>query len=683
MSLKKLMKLTFKLILAAVALMWGAQSNSAATPSPAYAEYLSKRSTELLETTLAMVPTTTVVHYTDNLQTAINAASLGDTLVLDVKSKGTFTGVFTLPVKASCNGSAFVTIESEEIGSLPAGVRVSPAVVAHMAKIETNSGAGVGPITAAAGAGCYRLRGLEITNNTTARVNNMITLSGGSYYIFDRNFVHPKEYPNTTPPYNTTAHFAIILTQSSHDQVTNSDIDGFYGLDPGNTIGQAASDTVGVSIEAGPSDDNLIDNNHFNVWYNGMFIGGADSTQTATATISGSPTVTQATLSNVTGLNVGDVIAIQIPYVSSNCKVQNPLANCYGNGVVTAIAGTTVTYTALIGTSAAGAARITIPGGTVPSGIAVWRNGRITNTVVTRNAFEINYAFGLWQAQNNGNHPKGYIEIKNADGLLINGNKFFGFWAVIGIGAANQSGGDPYATIANTTISNNWLHYFYTPMKATMVDPYYISTNGSNLTYSNNLFTKMLNNEISSIEVQILEGQNGYNITANHNTIMTGYPAIYSKRFGTWEEQISNNPGASTFTIQNNLAGWGNYGWGCSTGAFSTCISQTEDQNYFVLNQNPPSEDPADHFPNSLQGATWAAAKMVNAAACDAGTDINGCRLASDSSGRNAATDGSDIGVNINALLAACPDCATGTTTTAAPAVRGLLRVRGRLPVRH
>ena len=93
----------------------------------------------------------------DDLQSAIDAAQPGDTLVLDAGA--TFTGNFMLPPKA---GDGWIYIESAAVDSLaPVGKRVPIASASHMAKIQTRNS--LPAIWLLPGASNYRFTGLEIT----------------------------------------------------------------------------------------------------------------------------------------------------------------------------------------------------------------------------------------------------------------------------------------------------------------------------------------------------------------------------------------------------------------------------------------------------------------------------------------------------------------------------------------
>lgn len=127
-----------------------------------------------------------------NLQSAINAALPGDTIVLEAGA--TYTGDFVLPNKS---GSSYITIQSSRVGELPEGVRVGPAQAPLLARLH--SGSAASPIIrTAAGAHHYRLIGLEITTPTTALVYDLVRF--GEWFqsstdvphdlVIDRSYIH-------------------------------------------------------------------------------------------------------------------------------------------------------------------------------------------------------------------------------------------------------------------------------------------------------------------------------------------------------------------------------------------------------------------------------------------------------------------------------------------------------------
>jgi hypothetical protein len=145
----------------------------------------------------AMSGRTTTVPAGGNLQSAINAAVPGDTLLLTPGA--TYTGSFTLPAKS---GSGWIVIRTgaPESSIPPAGVRITPAYVSAMPKIVSpNSGPA---IQTASGARNYRITGVEITMASGVSINYGLVLFGdggggqsslGSVpqnLVLDRSYVH-------------------------------------------------------------------------------------------------------------------------------------------------------------------------------------------------------------------------------------------------------------------------------------------------------------------------------------------------------------------------------------------------------------------------------------------------------------------------------------------------------------
>jgi hypothetical protein len=149
-----------------------------------------------LATLTADVPTqagaTVAVSASDDLQAAIDAAALGDTLVLEA---GAAWEDITLPSKA---GVGWVLVVSSALAALPAyGSRVSAADVADMASIEASS---TGPaLSCLDGAHHYRFIGIRFAPASGVLVNYELVSLGDpaetvlantpSYIILDRCLV--------------------------------------------------------------------------------------------------------------------------------------------------------------------------------------------------------------------------------------------------------------------------------------------------------------------------------------------------------------------------------------------------------------------------------------------------------------------------------------------------------------
>ncbi len=111
--------------------------------------------------------TTWSAHTATDFKNALTSANPGDVIVLDAGV--TYTGNFTLPVKANPN-QQWIYIESSALSNFHApGWRVGPSDAVNMPKIVTVNTTSA--ITAAPGANYYRLVGLEIYTASTVGCN--------------------------------------------------------------------------------------------------------------------------------------------------------------------------------------------------------------------------------------------------------------------------------------------------------------------------------------------------------------------------------------------------------------------------------------------------------------------------------------------------------------------------------
>lgn len=167
------------------------------------------------------------------LQTALNAASCGDVLLLQAGS--TYAGSYVLP-KKTCDDGHYITVRTSAPDSaLPAeGSRINPCY-AGVASLpgrppfscsDTNSMAkivGAVPILLASGANHYRIGpGLELTRPVGAGVAfNLINPAGiADHIVVDRDWVHGSAQDDTTR--------GIILSGITYASVVDSYFNDFH-----------------------------------------------------------------------------------------------------------------------------------------------------------------------------------------------------------------------------------------------------------------------------------------------------------------------------------------------------------------------------------------------------------------------------------------------------------------------
>jgi hypothetical protein len=137
---------------------------------------------------------TIAVNAGGDLQSAINNALPGDTIVL--QAGATFTGPFTLPNKTG--GSGWIYIQSSAYSSLPApGTRVAISDAANMPKLVVAATVGR-VIQTANNAHHYRFVGIEAKPVAGNYVSSLIQIGNGdaspttlpNNIVFDRCYIH-------------------------------------------------------------------------------------------------------------------------------------------------------------------------------------------------------------------------------------------------------------------------------------------------------------------------------------------------------------------------------------------------------------------------------------------------------------------------------------------------------------
>lgn len=639
-------------------------------------------------------PTDILVHGGGNIQTAINSAVGGDTITLDVTSF-TISASLNLP---SHSGASYVTIRGAEDASIPSPALIrqpmASGVTVHMPVISTTN-TNSDPVFSATTGGYWQIQGVMITDNATLPNGQAgfiyVSLTGGSHFLFDRVVIKPKNDPLTVAPYNTNARWA-FRANATDITLQNSDLIGFYGTYPGCpggagcTTGNNNQDGGGILSDIGPGNPLVIQRNYVEAWFDHVLLGGTDPPATGTQTVSAGSTTT-ATVSATTGLTTGMAFALKMNWDTNYCKDDNTHP-CWGNSVVSTIVGNNLTFPALVCNTSGGGARVACGNSVITGGSseARWQGQTVSNVTIQQNHMVTPYTYSVWSLANSGQHPKAYIETKIVSTMLYDGNYLGGadrdgnlsFPNTMGTTSYNQSGGSPWTGVLNATYSNNWINSFNVAFFDPCADPYYINTPCVNLVVRNNLATNPDNcvgspcsgSATSGVTNNWLEGKGGINISITHNSVLTGYPSAYIGA-GTIKSQLAdaNYYSQPALTFRDNLWGFG-AGMVCNDHQPSDCWpSYVEDHNLMALNVNPPDNNPATQFPSATShtAANWAAVLFTNTCA----SVLTDCKLQAGSPGHNAASDGTDIGVNITTLAAALGSTSPSSSAKGGMTIKG------------
>src|SRR6266542_699278 len=198
-----------------------------------------------------------------NLQSAINAAQYGDTIILEAGAS--YMGSFVLPLKS---GTGEIVIQSSRVSELPEGVRVNPSQSALLARIQSATPAEP-VVKTVAGAHHYRFAGIEFsTSNASVVVYDLIrfgesrytqtTLSSVPHHlIIDRCYIHG---------FDTQDVQRGVSLNSAESTVSNSYISKIHGV---------GYDTQAIAGWNGPGPYHII-NNYLEGAGENILFGGAD-----------------------------------------------------------------------------------------------------------------------------------------------------------------------------------------------------------------------------------------------------------------------------------------------------------------------------------------------------------------------------------------------------------------------
>jgi hypothetical protein len=586
----------------------------------------------LCGTTEAQAATITV-NAGGNLQTAINTAQPGDTILL--QAGATFTGNFTLPVKS---GTTYITIRSAAADStLPgANVRIDPRYASLLPKIKSpNTGSA---LTTAVGAHHWRLQFLEFQANSGG-IGEIIRLGGGSevnaanqahHIIIDRVYIHgdPKLGIKRGIALNsgdTTIVNSYISDIKSVAQDSQA-ICGWNGPGPyriENNYLEAAAENI-MFGGATPTIQNLVPanitirRNHFTknlAWRNAIV-----STPVATAAAGIGGTLAAGTYAY-------RVVAYAPCGNSQTCR---STASAEVKATVSASGSVTVKWSAV-----SGATSYRVYGRAAGAENQYWTSTAtsLLDTGAAGTSSAVPTSIGTrWVVKN-------LLEVKNGRAMMIEGNRFEYAWAQDQKGYAilftpSNNGSAPWTAVRDITFQYNTVQHVGAGMQINGRDTTRGSEYTRNVAVRHNLFTDV-STSWGGPAGFLVTGNGTQDVTVDHNTIVhTGFVVA-----STGE----NNVG---FAFTNNLTRhnqWGIYGDGHGAGFSSINVYFMDlDMRRNVMAGGSASKYPVDNF---FPATTAFLTQFVNAAGGD-------YRLATTSPYNNAATDGTDVGADIIKLQA-------------------------------
>jgi len=238
---------------------------------------------------------------------------------------------------------------------------------------------------------------------------------------------------------------------------------------------------------------------------------------------------------------------------------------------------------------------------------------------------------------------KNLLEFKNARRVLVEGNVLENNWLNAQLGIAiqltprNEDGNAPWSAAQDITIRLNKIINVGGVINISGRDTNFTSQITRRVLLENNLFTVT---RLQGADARIFQVLNGpTDITIRHNTgliTVSGGTTAFSE----------NSPVADQFDFRDNIFSRGGFGFGGTGSGEGTPTLNTYYTNY-VFTKNAIISAPSGSYPaNNFFPATTAAVQFVDFAG-------GNYRLSASSPFKNAATDGKDLGADIDAIDAA------------------------------
>jgi len=266
---------------------------------------------------------------------------------------------------------------------------------------------------------------------------------------------------------------------------------------------------------------------------------------------------------------------------------------------------------------------------------------KITNLVpsdieIRRNDFfkPLSWKGSAWTVKN-------LLEFKNATRVLVEGNVFEHNWSANQQGFSvlftprNQNGNAPWSVVSDVTFQNNVLHDVAQGFNVLGLDNTYSSQRTSRIALRNNLLYNVTGDPNNGAGMFLLVQAGVADLVVEHNTVLQNGNILFAAGAAN-----------SGFVYRDNLTPHNSYGVTSDAGVGMNTLNTYFPGAVFTKNVIVTAEfaslyPPTNYFPASLDKVGFIDLAQRN------------YRLASTSPYKNAASDGTDVGADIDALTMA------------------------------
>lgn len=590
------------------------------------------------------------------LQTALNAMICSSTgYIINLDYHFSQTGSFSFP-SVTCAAGKYLILQSDHLGSLPPdGQRVNLTYLGSLPNLISNN-VGLPALSVPNGSNNIIVRGIELSLQTGLgnHTHALVDLGDGVYTTVGQaptNIILDQVISHGTTTDELRHGFS---AQFANGAIINSYSDGNNSL-----LGDSDSQAIWTYCGPGPM---LFDNNYLSATSEVFFVGGSDChiTNVVPSDITFSKNYAFSSPTWRTVFNSGGTFAETSATRTSNITaiVFNPATGAGAGGSVRPLDSVIVTTC----TNATFNGTFTVLASPVPTASTFSYTNSGSNGTTTGCQFlftDPTYAGTLWNVKDS-------LEFKQGKRILIKGNTIANMWnslqsgRIISIKSEDQSGTEPWNETSDIDVSSNvWINAYggWVQVSCTAV--------GNDIGFTgkayfhNNLLYNMGGD--AGFYIQLSTGSypspptttscSMNNLYFNHNTIVnngltTNPNSVPSSMVYLADAVSAGHTPLLNFAFHNNIIGYDSTGPGgvinnCNTnGSTVPCTASNAWYNNIVYDSTGNCD--ANTFsPHAVQCPV---AAIGNVGFTNVGA--NDYSLTPSSIGHNAATDGTDVGVD-------------------------------------